>query len=477
MATKQSGTGWLRRLPTDGAPRHDGLAAPRGPEYTGRPVLLRKLARRFPVLKRLKRHVWSNLQARRAVQQIRPAHFHPLRGLVTEPPPSLPDRPGADIETINKSSEAYFEKSENREYWLNRPYSDPPSAPRVLTRFNLLLWALRVRAGDRVLDFGCGTGWTSVILARLGAEVVAMDIAPAALKIAGEVADRELGPARKRMRTELYSGDRIAAADEEFDFVVVNDAFHHFPNPRRLLGEFHRVLAPYGRFGFSEPGIGHAATAHSEAERALGVLEEDVDLEQLYRSGRDAGFDDLEVVMPPLEPEMLSFPMARARQFLRGVPGALPTDLLRLVLLTGPMGMFRKGAHAITSLHPREHVARIRPQSPAVTAAPGASFRLDVEVENPAETVWLRDGRRGIGYVRLGAHLHEAAGPQIELDYGRAALPQDLALGQKARVALVLTAPTAPGCYLIRLDMVNEGICWFAQQGSPVVDVDLDVRG
>jgi SAM-dependent methyltransferase len=439
-------------------------------------VLLRSLARRFPVLKRLKRHVWSNVQARRSVQQIRPPHFRPLRGLVTPPPAPLPDRPGADIETINKSSEAYFEKAENREFWLNRPYSDAPSAPRVLTRFNLLVWSLRVRAGDRVLDFGCGTGWTSVILARLGAEVVAMDIAPAALKIADEVADRELGPARALLRTQLYGGDRIEFPDGEFDFVVVNDAFHHFPNPKRLLGEFHRVLAPYGRFGFSEPGIGHAATAHSEAERALGVLEEDVDLEQLYRSGREAGFDELEVVMPPLEPEMLSFPMERARQFLRGVPGALPSDLFRLVMLTGPMGMFRKGAHAITSLHPREHVARIRPRSPSITAAPGATFTLVAEVENPAETVWLREGRRGLGYVRLGAHLHDAAGKQLDLDYGRAALPGDLALGQKAVVALSLVAPTVPGRYLVRLDMVNEGICWFAQQGSPVADVTLDVR-
>jgi SAM-dependent methyltransferase len=426
-------------------------------------------------LKRLKRHVWSNLQARRSVQQIRPAHFGPLRGLVAQPPAPLPDRPGADIETINKSSEAYFEKSENREYWLNRPYSDPPSAPRVLTRFNLLVWALRVRAGDRVLDFGCGTGWTSVILARLGASVVAMDIAPAALEIARAVAERELGPARDRARFELYGGDGIDAADGEFDFVVVNDAFHHFPNPRRLLGEFHRVLAPYGRFGFSEPGIGHAATAHSEAERALGVLEEDIDLEQLYRSGIEAGFDDLEVVMPPLEPDMLSFPMARARQFLRGVPGALPTDLFRLVMLTGPMGMFRKGAHAITSLHPREHVAHLRPPSDRVTAAPGASFTLAVEVLNPTETVWLREGRRGIGYVRLGAHLQDAQAQQIELDYGRAALPHDLAAGQKAFVTLSLRAPVAPGRYVIRLDLVNEGICWFAQQGSPTFDVALDV--
>ena len=32
------------------------------------------------------------------------------------------------------------------------------------------------------------------------------------------------------------------------------------------------------------------------------------------------------------------------------------------------------------------------------------------------------------------------------------------------------------GAYAVRLDMVNEGVCWFAQTGSPTPDVTLDVR-
>src|SRR6185369_10980598 len=125
------------------------------------------------------------------------------------------------------------------------------------------------------------------------------------------------------------------------------------------------------------------------------------------------GFDDLEVLLPPLEPEAISLPMERARLFLRGVPGVVPTDVLRVAVLTGPIGVFRKGPYRVTSLHPRNHVARIAPEAAALTAAPGARYELAAEVTNPSETVWLRDGRRGIGYVRLGAHLHDAAGAQI----------------------------------------------------------------
>jgi SAM-dependent methyltransferase len=435
--------------------------------------VLKRIARRLP---RLKARLGGLLRARRSLTRCRPRHFRPLLGLFAPPPPLLLDRPAPDVEAINRNSEAYFEKAENRAYWLNRPYSDPASAARILSRFSLLLSALGPRPGDRVLDFGCGTGWTSAMLARLGASVVGMDIAPSALQIAREVADRELGADRGRAQFAVYGGARIDFPDQEFDFVVVNDAFHHFPNPRQLLQEFQRVLAPHGQFGFSEPGIGHAATAHSQAERALGVLEEDVDLEQLYRSGRAAGFADLEVLVPPLEPEALALSMDRARAFLRGRPGIVPARLLRLAILTGPMGVFRKGPYRVTSLHPRSHRAQIEPEVKALAVAPGASFTVAARVTNRTETVGLREGRRGIGYVRLGAHLHAATGEQRELDYGRGALAGDLEGGSEERVVLSLIAPANVGRYLVRLDMVNEGVCWFAQEGSPTADVSLDVR-
>lgn len=437
--------------------------------------MLRAIARRFP---RLKAGLRTYIGARRSLAPVRPSHFRPWDGWLASGPAPLADRGTADVDAINRSSQAYFEQAENREFWLNRPFSDPASAPRVLWRFNLLVSALRPGPHDRILDFGCGTGWTSILLARMGAEVVGMDIAPAALAIASEAADHDLRPSQRgRLTFAAYGGGAIEAHAGSFDAVVVNDAFHHFPNPKQLLAEFHRVLGPHGVFGFSEPGIGHAATAHSEAERAHGVLEEDVDLEQLYRSGKQAGFADLEVLIPALEPEALTLPMDRMRLFLRGVPGVVPADLLRNAVLTGPIGVFRKGPYRATSLHPWSHHADIRPAVRTVSVRTGEDYRIPVDVKNPTETVWLREGRRGIGYVRLGAHLMNPAGKQIELDYGRAELPGDVGPGVIRRMDIVLTAPPAPGTYTVRLDMVNEGVCWFAQTGSPTADVTLDVRG
>lgn len=393
------------------------------------------------------------------------------------PPEPLADRPTSETDSINVSSEKYFEQPELREFWHNRPFSHPDSVGKTLERFGQLLSTLRIRPGDRVVDFGCGTGWTSIMLARTGAEVVGMDIAPAALQIAREVADRELtAETRARLEFRTYSGAKLDFADGDIDFVVVFDAFHHFPNPMTILKEFHRVLSPQGRFGFAEPGVGHAASEISKAETEHGILEQDLDLEQFFRSGIAAGFEGLELAIPALEPEILTLPMDRMRMFLRGMSWLVPQDFLRKAILTGPIGVFRNGAYVVTSVNPRTLAAEITPSVPRVSAKPGETLRLTARVRNHTETVWLKDSGRERGFVRLGAHLLNGDAAVVDNDYGRAELPRDVGQGDVVDVEMVATAPKKPGSYTLELDMVDEGICWFAQQGSRVARVALDVR-
>ena len=372
------------------------------------------------------------------------------------------------------SSEKYYEHAERREFWLNRPFSHPESVGKHLERFGLLLSTLGIRPGDKVLDFGCGTGWTSIMLARTGAEVIGMDIAPAALEIGREAAERQLASeSRSRLSFRTYGGYAIDLSDDELDFVIVYDAFHHFPNPMTILREFHRVLSPVGRFGFAEPGVGHGESEDSVMETEHGILEQDLDLEQLYRSAMEVGFTGVELAIPALQPEMLTLPMSRMRSYLRGLSWLVPDDFLRKTILTGPIGVFRKGRYPVTSLNPRAHTAGIRPSASRVAVTAGATFRMSAHVVNLSHTVWLKQGRRGRGFVRLGAHLLADNGSVIDHDYARGSIPRDMPNRAAADVDLELRAPAAPGGYTVRLDMVNEGICWFAQQGSTVADVAL----
>jgi SAM-dependent methyltransferase len=411
----------------------------------------------------------------RSLGRYRPAYFRPVAGLFARGAP-LRDRAEPEIESINDRSRAYFEKAESRAFWLNRPLSDRPADPSFLWRFGLLASAMRIQPGDRILDFGCGAGWTSVLLARMGAEVVGADVAPAALATARRAAERDLKDLPDaKLRFVEYGKGRIDAPDGYFDHVVAFDAFHHLPHPRTVLAEFHRVLGPFGCFAFSEPGIGHTKTDSSRAERAQGVLEEDVDLEPLYRTAREVGFERLDVLIPPLPPDVLSLPYARLRLFLRGMTWLVPPDLLRKEILTRPMGIFGKGPYAVTTLAPRRLGARLSCDTRSICVPAGSVVAISVRAKNLAETVWLRQGRWGKGYVRLGGQLLRPSGEVIDRDWARAPLPSDVREGET--VLLTLTAPPPPaGDYRIRLDLVDEGVAWFAERGSEAVEVALLVE-
>jgi len=74
--------------------------------------------------------------------------------------------------------------------------------------------------------------------------------------------------------------------------MVCNDAFHHVPNTGEILREFTRILKPGGIAEFSEPGRFHSRSLQSQQEmRNYVVLENDVDLNAIFRLVKSAGFD------------------------------------------------------------------------------------------------------------------------------------------------------------------------------------------
>lgn len=104
-----------------------------------------------------------------------------------------------------------------------------------------------VRAGQRVLDVGCGTGVAAITAARLGASVVALDLTPGLLARARENA------ATARVTIEWHEGDveQLPFPDASFD-VVLSQFGHIFaPQPEVAVGEMLRVLKPGGTIAFS----------------------------------------------------------------------------------------------------------------------------------------------------------------------------------------------------------------------------------
>jgi SAM-dependent methyltransferase len=414
--------------------------------------------------------------ARQSLARIRTPHYAARGALIDRRPPPLEDLPVEDVVRINRKSDEYYDDAASVDTWIDKPLSDLQGGADSLWRFGLLLSALRIGPTDRVLDFGCGTGWTSAMLARTGAEITGTDISERALAIAREAAARTpTSTGAGHLRFLPFTGTRIDVPDGHFDFVLVFDALHHLPNPVTVLRECARVLGPHGYLGFAEPGLGHSHSYTAVSESAHGVLEGEVDPEQLRATARAAGFEELELIVPPVPPNILTLPMPRARWYLRGVPWIVPHDYIRAAILTSPIGILRKGPYISTSLHPHTLHASIRALEPRLAVRCGERFVLRAIVRNPTGTVWLQQGRRDDGGVRLGARLLRLPGTEVAAEWKGSGLPRDMRQDDDATLEVECQAPGEAGEYLLRLDMVAEGLAWFHERGSQPVDLRLRV--
>lgn len=108
------------------------------------------------------------------------------------------------------------------------------------------------------------------------------------------------------------------------------------------------------------------------------------------------------------------------------------------------------------------------------SATAGAQVRLALRVRNAGNTLW-RGGAKAHGVVGVGGRLF-AEGVLREPDFLRGPLPSDVAPGAQLDLTVAFAAPAEPGDYALELDMVDEGICWFASRGSPTARVALTVR-
>jgi hypothetical protein len=98
---------------------------------------------------------------------------------------------------------------------------------------------------------------------------------------------------------------------------------------------------------------------------------------------------------------------------------------------------------------------------------------LIVVVTNESDFTWPAGSA-----TRLGNHWQSAQEETLTLDDGRTSIVAlDVDPGGSVTVKLVVTVPEQPGHYRLELDVVEEGVTWFAVQGSVVLRLPVHVEG
>jgi SAM-dependent methyltransferase len=136
----------------------------------------------------------------------------------------------------------------------------------------------------KVLDAGCGTGEHTILLARLGYDVLGIDASGPAIERARENA------ARQDVRARFEVADAMRLGEQGYDTVVDSALFHIFdPADRtRYVRSLHRACRPGGRvlvLALSDTGPGFGPQVGEAAIRTAfgdGWALEDIHLDE-YR--------------------------------------------------------------------------------------------------------------------------------------------------------------------------------------------------
>jgi SAM-dependent methyltransferase len=116
---------------------------------------------------------------------------------------------------------------------------------------------LGLKAGDRLLDLGCGFGRHAFEALRRGGRVVACDMAfPELEQVIGTAeAMRAAGEIGPDLLCTSVNGDgtRLPFADNSFDRIIASEVMEHVPDDLAALEELTRVLRPGGTIAITIP--------------------------------------------------------------------------------------------------------------------------------------------------------------------------------------------------------------------------------
>jgi len=104
-----------------------------------------------------------------------------------------------------------------------------------------------------VLDLGCASGISAILLGLRGAKVIGIDISPELIEQANNLARETSGDLD--VKFEVGDAENLNIQDESADIIFFGGVIHHFPEKAKLISECRRVLKKGGRILAIEPNF------------------------------------------------------------------------------------------------------------------------------------------------------------------------------------------------------------------------------
>ena len=106
----------------------------------------------------------------------------------------------------------------------------------------------------------------------------------------------------------------------------------------------------------------------------------------------------------------------------------------------------------------------------------GAKLNLALRIRNTGNTLWLNGQILRKGIVMPGVTVRNAAGEIVTEVHGHPMLPRAVAPGQSFAIDIPCPVPLEPGTYTVKVDLVDQHICWFEERGSQPLVFSFEVE-
>jgi hypothetical protein len=125
--------------------------------------------------------------------------------------------------------------------------------------------------------------------------------------------------------------------------------------------------------------------------------------------------------------------------------------------------------------------AEIMISDPPSKLRTGQVETITLKVKNASNVIWwqrgaeINDRSDNKFYIAAGNRWLDKDGKLTSETEGHNGIPKDLKPGEEAELPLQITAPKTPGDWTLNLDMVQEGVAWFGEKGSPTTKIKVTV--
>lgn len=221
-------------------------------------------------------------------------------------PPQFEDQAKAYAAEINYHKSLPGHSSEQVfHFHATKPFCGARGTRLHLSHYIRIQEALESRGvtpPQRILELGCGPGWTSEFLALAGYSAVGTTIAPFDVEI-GKKKIESLRTKGLKANLEFHiapmeSVDTLSGARESFDAAFIYEALHHAFDWRKAIESASKCLKRGGWMLLAnEPNVLHTAISYRVAKLA-GTHEIGMSKSALCNHFRSLGFDRINVLSP-----------------------------------------------------------------------------------------------------------------------------------------------------------------------------------